>query len=63
MDYRTNMVPGKFENEADKFAAHFLYTCPPLYHDFRLNGKEMADTLNVAEWNVDARLIELSVYF
>lgn len=63
MDYRTQMVPGRYENEADKFALHFLFTCPPLFQDYSISNVEMADALNVAEWNVDARLVELGIYY
>lgn len=63
MDYRTHMVPGRYENEADKFALHFLFTCPPLYQDNNISNEEMANLLNVSVSKVDSRLIELGVYF
>ena len=58
----TSFEPGRFENEADKFAAQLLFGEPPLYQDVSITKWDMAEMLNVAVCNVDARLIELGVY-
>lgn len=62
MDYRTRMIPDRFENEADKFAMHLLYGAPPLYQE-PVSYQEMAEILNVPLYNVDARLIELGIHW
>lgn len=63
MDYRTYMIPDRFENEADKFAAQLLFSQPMLSPDFSVSESEMAEILNVPKNNVSTRLIELGVYF
>lgn len=62
MDSHTHMVAGRFENEADKFAAQLLFGGPPMFADGSLSAWDMADILNVAVCNVDTRLIELGIY-
>lgn len=62
MDSKTFMLPSRFENEADKFAAHLLYGAPPLYQE-PVSYQEMAEILNVSVCNVDTRLIELGIHW
>ena len=62
MDLHTCLEVGRFENEADKFAAQLLFGQPPLYQE-PITAWEMANILNVAVCNVDARLIELGIYY
>lgn len=62
MDYRTFLEPSRFENEADKFAAHLLFGGPPLERE-PIDNWEMACILNVPVCNVDSRLIELGIHY
>lgn len=61
MDSYTYMEPGRYENEADKFAVQLLFGGPPLYQE-PISQWDMADMLNVPACNVDTRLIELGIY-
>lgn len=61
MDSKTYVVPGRFENEADRFAAQLLWGMPPMERE-PVTVWEMAEILNVPVCNVDARLIELGIY-
>lgn len=62
-DYRTYIIPGRYENEADKFAAHLLWSSPPLFDEQCLDDWEIADCLNVPVCSVNARLLELGIYY
>lgn len=61
MDYRTFMVAGHFENEADKFAAHLLFGGESYLSD-PITDLEMSTILNTPICNVNARLTALGVY-
>lgn len=63
MDYRTYNVPGRYENEADKFAAHLMWGHPPLFEEQCLSDQEIAECLNVPVCNINARLLELGIYY
>ncbi len=62
MDRRTFMEPTRFENRADHFAAQLLWGGAPLYREQAIMLYEMADALNVPEYNVNSRLLELGIY-
>lgn len=59
MDSRTFMVPDKYENQADTFAAYLLYDTQPIFHDRFLSDWELAQCLNVPKCNLDTRLEQL----
>lgn len=63
MDSRTFMVPGKYENSADKFACNLLFSEPPLLRESALYDWQLAECLNVSTCNLNARLIELGVFY
>lgn len=63
MDYHTYMLPSKYENEADMFAVHMLWGEPPMYQEDCLTDWKMADCLNIAACNINARLLELGLYW
>lgn len=63
MDWRTCMLPGRFENEADKFAVHFLFGGEPLFGENTIQNWQMAEMLNVPISKVNNRLIELGIYY
>lgn len=63
MDCHTFMVPSKYENRADRFAAHLLWGEPPLFDEQCLTDWQIADCLNVAVCNVNARLLELGICY
>lgn len=63
MDSRTYMVPGKYENEADRFACQLLYSEPPLYCDTALSDWQLSECLNVSKINLDSRLMEMGIHY
>lgn len=63
MDRHTYMLPDKFENEADHFAAQLLYGEPPLTSDECLTDYQLAECLNVPTCSVNSRMMELGIYY
>lgn len=63
MDRYTYMLPDKYENEADHFAAQLLYGEPPLTSDDFLTDYELAECLNIPICNVNTRMMEFGIYY
>ncbi len=63
LDRHTYYIPDKYENRADTFSAQLLWGNPPMYEEQYLSDWQMADCLNVAVCSVNARLLELGIYY
>lgn len=63
LDKHTYCIPNKFENRADMFSAHLHWGDPPLFDEQRWNDWEIADCLNVSVCGVNARLLDLGIYY
>lgn len=62
MDRYTYMIPNRFEDEADHFAAQLLYSEPPMFDEETMTDYQLADCLNVPVCNVNTRMVELGIY-
>ena len=63
LDRYTYYLPNKYENRADMFSAQLLWGIPPMYEEQYLTDWQMADCLNVSVCEVNARLLELGIYY
>lgn len=63
MDSRTFLEPTRYENSADKFACQLLWSEAPLLQETQLTDLQMSECLNIPTHNINARLLELGIYW